>query len=208
MRWGLLFVAFLAITSTVNADIIDWNCGSDGDGGIDMSSAAWADLAPEGGIPAYELRMDTIQNESLAHMEGDFITDTELDPIVWLIEDVDNNTGFTWTGYQFYVYMTKSFSINAVMAPEDWSYQITAPIAGQVFPHQEGEINPVTGWMGLISFTADNPAAAILDGGMGSFGAKLAFIGTVQFCTEQIPTPEPATLGILGLGALGLLRRK
>ena len=40
------------------------------------------------------------------------------------------------------------------------------------------------------------------------FGYKISFLGSVQFCQEMVPVPDPATLSLLSLGGLALLRRK
>ena len=42
------------------------------------------------------------------------------------------------------------------------------------------------------------------------FGFKISFLGTTAFSTEQIPSyvPEPATIALLGLGAVSVLRRR
>src|SRR4030042_1429330 len=116
----LLFV--LASTSLVSASIIDWNCDDDGDGAIVMS---YADLIGSGGD--YTLEMDGKQYWYPAHMEGDFTTDTELDPTVWLIEEIENDTTFAWTDYHITIGMDKTFSIlsTGLVAPTGRATVIT-----------------------------------------------------------------------------------
>jgi hypothetical protein len=61
-----------------------------------------------------------------------------------------------------------------------------------------------------------SPTEIIFDGGTVGVGEVLdmAFVvnvpstGPFSFCLTQLPIPEPATLAMLGLGALGLFRRK
>jgi hypothetical protein len=146
--------------------------------------------------------MDGVQEWGPAHVEGDFITNTPEDPIVWIMEDVENSTSFTWTGYEFNIYMNKTFTISNATAPTGWNYTVTAPTSGHTFPH-----STETGWMGSVMFNSTS-GNEIEIGETGTFGVRINFAGTVAFCTEQTPIPEPATLAILGLGGLALLRRK
>jgi hypothetical protein len=194
----------LFVSSTASAGIVGWNCGADGDGAIEtVGDLAWDDTLPaEEGISAYELRMDAQQFSGPAHMEGDFTV--EGDPIVYLMEDVDNQTDFTWTAYDFKVFMTQPFTITTAFAPFGWDYTIS-PISGPgvVFPHDSG-----TGYLIDVLFTSTDSQYDIDPTEVGTFGVRMQFDGSVAFCTEQTPIPEPATLAMLGLGALGLLRRK
>ncbi len=196
---GALLLLLLAIPSLVNASLVDVNCIDDGDGAIVMGTPTWTD---EGTY--YDVRVSGIQYDYPAHVLGDFITDTEEDPIVWLVETIDNNTTFAWTDYHIDIGMTKTFDITGVIAPLNWTYTITQPESGLPLP---GDESPGTGWVGYVDYyigTGD----AIGIGESGDFGLKFSFVGTVAFCTEQIPTPEPTTIGLLGLGGLALLRKR
>ncbi len=211
MKKICLLVAILSmcivLTSPANAAIIDVNCAADGDGAIVMDPVdathdfSWTPTGLEGGIETYTLTMDGAQYSAPAHVEGDFTANSELDPIVWIIEDVDNATGFTWTGYQFNIFMTKPFTITGVVAPIGWTYTTPTVSSGQTWPH-----STVTGWMGSVTYTAGS-GYEIENSETGEFGLRVKFDGSVAFCTEQIPTPEPMTIAMLGLGGL-LIRRK
>jgi hypothetical protein len=190
-------VAFLAIASLANADIIQWNCADDGDGGIVMQPATLTDTGTD-----YLLEMSGVQNFHPAHIAGDFTTDTELDPTVWIVENVDNQTGFTWTDYHIDIGMNKPFSIVGVVAPLDWTWSITGPADGLPLP---GDISPGLGWVGTVDFFAGTPIPV---GQSGSFGLVVSFAGSVAFSTAQVPTPEPTTMALLGLGATVLLRKR
>ncbi|MDD5134095.1 MAG: PEP-CTERM sorting domain-containing protein [Phycisphaerae bacterium] len=195
---AILVVCFVVI-SPVGAVITDYNCADDGDGAIVMGPAA---LTYDGGLDEYTLAMDGVQNWFPAHVEGDFITDTELDPTVWIAETVDNQTNFAWTDYHIKIGMTKTFSIStSVIAPDYWTAVVTQPVAGQL-PNGGG-----AGYVGVIDYFVD-AGAPIGIGQSGDFGFKVSFVGTVAFCTEQIPTPEPATMALLSFGALILRRKK
>lgn len=201
-----LLVAFLVVcllsVSLVNADIVSWNCADDGDGGIVMNTPTWS---YNSGSDEYTLSMTGKQNFYPAHVIGDFTTDTEEDPTVWIAETVDNNTTFAWTDYHITIGMTKSFSIStSVITPDDWTFIITQPSVlggGQLLP------NGGTGWLGTIDYYMGT-GSAIGIGQSGDFGFKVSFAGSVDFCTEQIPTPEPATMTLLCIGALALTKRK
>ena len=102
---GAFVLIFLVTTPFVNAGIIGWNCADDGDGGIVMGSPTWGETGGE-----YTLSMGGIQYWYPAHVAGDFTTDTELDPKVWVIEEVENQTNFVWTDYHIDIGMTNNNS--------------------------------------------------------------------------------------------------
>jgi hypothetical protein len=192
-----LLLLFFGTTSLVNAGITDWNCDDDGDGAIEMT---YADLKLVGG--EYTLDTNCTQNWYPGHVAGDFTVDG--DPTVWLLETVDNATDFAWTDYHIAIGMNQSFTIAGVITPLDWTYIITPPEDGLPLPGDEYHGD---GWVGYVDYYIGS-GDPIGMGGSGDFGIKLVFAGSVEFCTEQVPTPEPATIGLLGLGALVLLRKK
>lgn len=189
----------LAATTIAQAKITAWNCADDGDGAIVMQPGQWTVINEAVGTPAeYRLDISGVQEWYPAHVQGDFTTDTPEDPIVWIVEQVENQTDFIWTDYHIDIGMTKPFSIIGVVAPPDWTWAITQPVGGQPIP------NGGTGWLGSVDYYAGTP---IQIGQSGQFGLVISFLGSVEFCTEQIPTPEPASLVLLALGSL-LLRRR
>lgn len=193
-----LLAAVLAVGSVAQADIIDWNCADDGDGGIVMNQPSWSEVGPA----EYMLEMSGTQYFYPAHMDGDFITDTPDDPTVWIIQTVENQTDFTWTDYHIAIGMDKPFDIIGVVAPLDWTWVVSQPVAGQPLP---SHTNPGTGYVGTVDFFAGTP---IPIGGSGNFGLVVSFLGSVSFCTEQIPTPEPTSLLLLAVGGLFLARKR
>ncbi len=192
---ALITMVLLLFTPFAGADITDWSCAADGDGAIEMSAPTLDGDSTYG----YWLTMSGTQNWYPAHVEGEFITDTELDPTVWIVESVENQTNLIWTDYHIDIGMNKAFSIIGVVAPPDWTWNITAPAGGKQLPNQP----PGTlGWVGTVNYFAGTDIPV---GGSGSFGLVVSFLGSVQFCTEQVPTGVPVPVpGAVLLGAIGL----
>ncbi len=201
MRRVQFFVlAFLLLlfgtTSLVNAGITDWTCDDDHDGVIEMT---YVDLIPAGD----EYILDANCTHAIwdkGHIEGDFTVDG--DPTVRIIEDVLNGTGFAWTDYHITIGMSQTFSFvsSGLLVPAGWNASIIGPSPGQI-PNDGGP-----GYVGAINYV-NATGDAISVGDIGTFGFKISFDGSIAYCTEQVPTPEPATIGLLGLGALVLLRK-
>jgi hypothetical protein len=198
---GTLLLLLLMTTSSVNASIISWSCADDGDGAIVMNPATLTLVGGE-----YQLSMSGTQYWAPGHVAGDFTTDTEQDPTVGFLEDVENDTTFAWTDYHIDFGMTKSFTILSATAPSSWTITtITQPVANQPLPGNPP--GPGTGWVGEVDYY-QGTGSPITVGNDGTFGLKVVFSGSVNFYTADTPTPEPATIGLLGLGALALLRKR
>jgi hypothetical protein len=198
MRFPIAFlfcvVLSLVVAPSANAVLTGGSCDDDGDGAIVMSPASL-------NLETETLEIVCSQSDSPGHILGDFTTDTELDPTVRIMEYVYNDTDFAWTDYHITIGMTKSFSISNIVTPEDWTYTIDGPAVGMI-PNGGG-----LGWVGTINYYVGTGAPIAMDE-EGEFGFKLSFTGGIAFCMEQVPTPEPATVTMLGFGALALMRKR
>ncbi|MFA5251887.1 MAG: PEP-CTERM sorting domain-containing protein [Phycisphaerae bacterium] len=203
-RVKFFVVAFLLLllgtTSLVSASITGWNCDDDNDGAIVMDTPTWTVVDAD--LHDYDLSMSGVQSWYPAHVVGDFTTDNELDPTVRIIEDVENDTTFAWTDYHITMGMSHTFSFvsSGLMMPEGWTAVLSSITAGTI-------PNGGSGYIGTIDYYQSD--GDVIDiGDTGTFGFKVSFVGSTSFCTEQVPTPEPATIGLLGLGALAILRKR
>jgi PEP-CTERM motif len=199
--FAILFsVLLLFAATTVNASITDWQCADDHDGAIVMNPllTTWAD----NGNHDYTLGMKGAQYRGSANVAGDFCTDSDLDPTVGIIEDISNDTTFNWTDYHITIGMSHAFTFvgSYIVTPDGWTESFDPVLSGQTMP------NGGTGWVGTVNYIGTGDPIAIGDDGM--FGFKVSFSGTTTFCTDQNPSPEPATIGLLGLGAMALLKRR
>jgi len=199
MRVTVCVLSVFLVASWAQADIQYWECDDDNDNYIVVDDP---NTTLTGGAGEYTLSMTCTQYLYPGHIDGLFDTDTEEDPTVWIIESIKNETDFDWTDYHIDIGMTKDFQIIGVIAPADWTWVITAPAPDLPLP---SHTNPGTGWVGSVDMYAGTPVDI---GSTGNFGLVVSFVGDVAFCTEQVPTPEPATLGLLAIGGLAMLRRR
>jgi hypothetical protein len=196
---GLLVVA--AVSPLANAYITDIACQADGDGAIDCSST-WAYTNTE--MTEANLIITETMYRSGGHVQGNVYTDTEEDPLVWILKTVENATTDTWTGYHFNIFMDKDFSIAGVMAPFGWNYTVTPASAG-AFTDIDGRS---WGFWGAVDYVSTGSGYDVAPAGFGDFGARVSFLGAVEFEVEQMyVVPEPISMALLALGGLFLRRR-
>ncbi|MFH1419060.1 MAG: hypothetical protein ABII12_12345 [Planctomycetota bacterium] len=197
MAWkfatALAMVALMA--GPVAADVVNANCYDDGDGAVTMGAWSWSWDDPS---DTATMNVPEVQHWGPAHIFTEFITDTPEDPSAWVIKEVENDTTFDWTDYHINVSLDKPFTIVTATSPDGWLAPVITPATDQ-----GGGL-----WLGWVDYYYDGAGTEIAIGSTGEFGVKLNFAGTVSFCMEQIPTPEPSTACLLAVSAIMLLRRR
>jgi hypothetical protein len=147
-----------------------------------------------------------------AFFQAEHEDDPEDDPTVTLMTSIDNDTGFAWTGYHVNVYMAKPFTISLpTVSTAGWS------VTGLGSFPETAVLNLATGkYEASVDFAGSPPIPSgtglnnETDPGTLDFGYKLSFIGSVNYCQEMIPVPEPSMIALAISGLVGLLvvRRK
>jgi hypothetical protein len=129
-------------------------------------------------------------------MEGNIVTDTDTDPKLTLLHQIDNDTGVAWTDYQAEITMTTAFSLdNVTVGNPGWTSDVTQPVE-----------NLNGNWIGYIEYTGGTPVDPL---GTLSFGFRMTFVGSATLneyltpSTEEVP--EPSTLALMAFGLMGLL---
>jgi hypothetical protein len=195
----------LAVSSLCPAALITGvDIAQDNDGAIDCDATTinlnQAEVEPE----------TTILGDQFwgpGHMVGTITTNNPDDPILRLINYIDNESDFAWTGYTVNVLLSKAFTLEALtmMEPDSgWSGTMTQPeLVPSITIHETTYINHYMGTLELTGTPVD------IHGTLG-FSYKINFTGDTSyaFVQEMIPTPEPMTLGLLAAGGLGLIVKR
>ena len=182
--------ALLAGAGFSRANIISNSIAADGD--LVMTCNVYGFIT--NGPGDFQLSIDGTHNLwDAGHIQGDIITDTELDPTLTLFNEIDNDTGVTWNDYHVKVTMSKSFSFsNVAVTNGGWTFNTTTPV-------QVG-----SDWIGYIDYFAGN---LVPNGGTLDFSYAISFLGSVSFQEELTPStvPEPGTFALMVCGLTGLL---
>lgn len=188
--------AFLACASVANASVTGVDLADDNDGVITCTTD-WNDGAGSVSIDGTHDILDA------GHVEGTITTSSANDPMLTMMNTIDNETGLDWIGYHVNVSMNNAFAISGdyVSLPADWASTITSQpvdVGGGLY-------------VGQIDYTAGTPLA---NGGTLDFGYSISFSGLTNFTFQQemipVSVPEPTTMALVGCGLLGLfaLRRR
>jgi hypothetical protein len=183
-----IILTFLACASICSAEIIG-KAKNDGTGSTDCVGI-W-----QTGTNDNTLVITGTQYWGPGRIIGAFYTDTPDDPTVKVMNSIDNDTDFDWTGYHVNVSMDRPFTISAqsVTTPGDWTATITQQ------PVQIG-----SNWIGQLDMASGTP---VIIGASLEFGYKITFNGATHYNYDQdlAPVPEPGMLVLLVCGLLGLV---
>jgi len=186
-------LALLAATPFAGASIIGAEAADDGDGAV-VCVATW-----DGDTST--MNVDGVQNWWPGHVLGTVTTDTELDPIMWVRNTITNSADvlpLVWTDFHINLSMNKTYTFLAATTLPSWTANYTQP----TYDSGTGK------WIGQVDYVMGSGGSSVNVGDDGQFDYRISFLGSIAYCQEMIPTPEPGSLLLLSLGGLLIRRRQ
>ncbi len=125
-------------------------------------------------------------------------TQTGPDPVTRIIidsEDIDNNTGLSWTEFRWNVFPGGNAAFDAT-ASAGWT---VTPFGGWAAQTPQG-----AGYLAVIA----GGGSAVPDGATFSPSGGLVIKATGNFTFKQFPVPEPVALTLVLLGVPVAMRRR
>lgn len=197
--FGVMAVALVA--SCASAAITGITFVADTDGAIVVPQSQ----APQWSGSSGSEVVSGVQHAWPAQLVGQVTASDDLDPTINSVQNVLNDTGFTWTAYTLNLYMNKPFTLDLATGPANWS--LTAiPASSGSFLDSDGNV-----WtdMATVNYHSNGPAYNIHNGDSGQFGVTFSFAGSSFYTIELIPVaPEPVSLMLLAVGGLLLARKR
>ena len=112
---------------------------------------------------------------------------TDSDPVMTVVKTVENDSGFDWTSYE-------------IALPDDGGIKfVGTPTSDKMTLTSQSDYLLVFG---------EPDAVSVGETVTYTFDVLIPSTGPFSFTLTQEPVPEPATLGLLALGGLALIRRK